>query len=40
MCVQTWMSVYLHTYKFNEIRRAVETYIFMFKCESEAHLPD
>lgn len=26
--------VYIHIYMFNEIRRAVETYVFMLKCES------
>ena len=35
-----FMYIYLHIYMFDEIRRAVETYIFMFKCESESHLPD
>ena len=34
------MYIYLHIYMFDKIRRAVETYIFMFKCESEGHLPD
>ena len=35
-----FMYISLHIYMFDEIRRAVETYIFMFKCESESPLPD